>query len=298
MSPALPDDRSTAPAGRERQQRNDQMSLSINRPSQADAGLSSVQNADARLSAAVQKLSSGRRITHAAVDPAGAAVANRLQAALRSYESVTRGIQDGVSLIQTAEGGLSSMQDMAGRIKELAVQAGNGTLSPEDRSAIQTEVDSLTAEIDRVARDTEFNQRKLLDGGSGAGNGITVPTSLDGTGSVVEIEDSQAAALGLAGLDVSSPAGAQAAMTAADSATQAISTRRASLGAFENAFTSSISRVQVAAENTAAAESRIADADIAREVVAATAARIQRDFAIAVQTQSTQNAGSVLRLVQ
>jgi len=274
------------------------VSPTINRLSQTDAGLSAVHGADARFTAATQRLSSGRRITQAAADPAGASVASWLQAELRSFDTVARGIQDGVSLIQTADGALGSMHDMVGRVRELAVQASTGTLSSDDRSAIQTEIDGLTAEIDRVARDPEFDQRKLLDGGSGPGTGITVPTSADDTGSVVEIEDARAATLGLIGLDVSDPAGALAAMSAADSATQAISARRASLGAFENAFTSAIGRVQVAAENTAAAESRIADADVAREVVEATAARVQRDVALAVQTQSAQNAGSVLRLVQ
>ncbi len=264
------------------------MSLSINANQGSDHSLRSLDDATQRLAEASKQLGSGKRIGSAADDPAGLSIATRLTAELKSLDAVQRGIQDAVSLAQTAEGALAGTSDDVGRIRELAVQASNGTLSDADRSAIQAEVDQIVAGIDRTAQQTEFNGQSLLNGDIGSGSGVPVATSSDGSGESVEVEDSSAAALGLSGIDVSNVAGAQAAIAAADSA----------LGAVENRFAAAIRQVQVASENTAAARSGIEDADIAKAVAHQVAARIQQDFAIAVRAQLNQNQGSVFRLLE
>ncbi len=260
--------------------------------------LRGLQDADRRLSEATNKLSSGRRITNAGDDPAGLSKAKKLAAELASFDTLQRGIQDGVSLAQTADGTLDSTQGHVQRIRELATQAANETLSDEDRGAIQREIDEHVAEIDRIAQQTQFNGRDLLNGDIAAGSGLNIATATDGSGTAVEVEDSGAAALELDDVDVTTQAGAQAAIQSADAATEAVSSRRSALGATMNRLQSSINSVRVAAENTAAARSRIEDADIAREVTSQVAARIQRDFAVAAQAQLNQNQGSVLRLLE
>ena len=287
----------TAPAWKAGGTDGTAMALRISGQSGSDHALRGLQDANQRLHEASQKLSSGRRLTHAGVDPAGLSIAKRLAAEQASFDTLQRGIQDGVSLVQTAESALGGVQDQVSRIKELATQAANGTLSDGDRAAIQQEIDQIVAEIDRSAQQTEFNDQRLLNGDIGAGSGVNVATGTDGTGHTVEVEDSGAAALGLAGLDVTSGAGAQAAISAADTATETVSSRRSALGADQNRLVASIRQVQVASENTAAARSRIEDADVAREATVQIAARIQRDQAIAVRAQLNQNQGSVLRLL-
>ena len=274
------------------------MSLSIDPNKGSDHSLRSLDDAAQRLGEASKQLSSGKRINSAADDPAGLSIATRLTAELKSLDAVQRGMQDAVSLAQTAEGALSGTSDDVARIRELAVQASNGTLSDADRSAIQAEVDQIVAGIDRTAQQTEFNGQSLLNGDIGSGSGVPVATSSDGSGETVEVDDSSAAALGVSGIDVSNVAGAQAAIDAADSAATAVQERRSALGAVENRFAAAISQVQVASENTAAARSGIEDADIAKAAANQVAARIQRDFAIAMRAQLNQNQGSVFRLLE
>ena len=187
------------------------MSLSIDANKGSDHSLRSLDDAAQRLGEASRQLSSLKRISSAADDPAGLSIATRLTAELKSLDAVQRGIQDAVSLAQTAEGALGGTSDDVARIRELAVQAANGTLSDADRSAIQAEVDQIVAGIDRTAQQTEFNGQSLLNGDIGPGSGVPVATSSDGSGETVEVEDSSAAALGLSGIDVSNVAGAQAA---------------------------------------------------------------------------------------
>ncbi len=274
------------------------MPLRINEQSGQAATLRHAQGANDKLSEALKRMSSGRRITDAGDDPTGLSIARKLAAEAASQGTLQRGIQDGISLAQTGDAALGSVGDDVARIRELALQAGNGTASPEQRAAAQAEIDQLRDDIDRVASDTEFNGRALLNGDTGPGSGAHVATGTDGSGTSVEIEASSSSALGLDSVDVTTEAGAQAAVAAADSAADQVQSRRSALGATQNSFAHAIRQVSVAAENTEAARSRIEDADMAREVSNQVAARIQRDAATAAQSQLDQSRGSVLRLLE
>ena len=260
--------------------------------------LSSIRQSIDDASRANRNLASGNRINQAADDAAGLSMAENLAARIRSFDAAQRNVQAGVSLAQTAEGGLSSIQQGVQRIRELAVQASNGTLGTEDRQAIQAEINEITAEIDRTATQTEFNGRQLLEGSSGGANAVQITSGIEGETANVDVADVRTAALGLANIDVTSQAGAQAAVAATDTASQQLSETRAEVGAQQNALRRVSNRLGTAAINEAAAESRIRGADIAAESTRRASAQIRTQFGIAVQAQQNQNRGSVLRLLE
>lgn len=259
--------------------------------------LASLRDAGNQVSRTSRNLASGRRINQAADDAAGLVIAEGLRARIRSFEAAQQNVQAGVSLAQTAEGGLNAIQEGTQRIRELAVQAGNGTLTDQDRAAIQGEVNEIRAEIDRTATQTEFNGRQLLNGAAGGANAVQIAVGIEGETTPININDTRAAALGLDTIDVTTQAGAQAAVTAADQAITQISQTRAEVGATQNALVRTSNRIGTAVVNEAAAESQIRDADIAAETTQRTAALIRGRAALAVQSQQGQNRGSVLRLL-
>jgi flagellin len=209
----------------------------------------------------LEQLSSALRLNRAADDAAGLAIAERLRTAVRELEQESSNFQSGISLAQTAEGGLAAQSDIVGRARELAVQASNGTLTEEQRAVINEEAQQLVQQIDDTAHNTEFNETGLLDGS-------TPSINLDAGGSVqVNLEESTAASLGIAGVDLSTQAGAAAAIEALDDAAQTISTNRANLGAQQNRLSSAIAQREISAQNAIEAESRIRDLDIARATI-------------------------------
>ncbi len=214
-----------------------------------------------RLGRGLEQLSSALRINRASDDAAGLAIAERLRTALRELDQESSNFQSGISLAQTAEGGLAAQGEIVGRVRELAVQASNGTLTDEQRAAINEEAQQLVQQIDDTAQNTEFNETGLLDGS-------TPSVNLDAGGSVqVNLEESTAASIGITGVDLSTQAGASAAIEALDDAAQTISTNRANLGAQQNRLSSAIAQREVGAQNAAEAESRIRDLDIARATI-------------------------------
>lgn len=240
------------------------------------------------------KIAAGLRINSAADDAAGLAVAESLTTQYRGFDVATRNIQDFTSLAQTAEAGLSGIGDMTQRVRELSVQAANGTLTTEDRQLIQGEIDQLTQEIDRQAGSVEFNGQKLLDGSfngtaqSGANSGDTVGLNISSVNS---------ASLGLSGIDVTTQAGAQNAIGSATTAVNSLSTERASVGATINRLQSSENFSRIASENTLAAESRIRDADLAQELIGLTSAQIGQEAGTFGLAQSNINRQNVARLL-
>lgn len=270
------------------------MALRVNDDSNLLFSLRQSQINNSEIGKRLAKIASGLRINQASDDAAGLAVAENLSSQSRGLSVASRNIQDFTSLAQTAEAGLSEIQDMSQRVNELAVQAANGTLTTEDRQLIQTEINQITQEIDRQAASTQFNGQNLLDGTFsssahvGANPGETVNLSLSAVNS---------ASLGLSGIDVTTQAGANTAIGAAQGAVNSIATERADIGATVNRLQSTSNFVGAARENTVAAESRVRDADIAAELIGLTTAQVREQaglFSIAQGNINRQNATRIL----
>jgi flagellin len=249
-----------------------------------------------RLSGNFARLSSGLRIASASDDAAGLGISERMRAQIRSFGVAGRNAQDGVSLAQTAEGALQEVSNNLSRMRELAVQAANGTLTVADRATLDTEFQELVSEIDRIATQTTFNGLNLLDG-SAASLDIQVGVNSGETINVA-LADSTAATLNIDSLDVTSLANANAAMTALDLAVDTISGNRGTLGASQNRMTSAIASIATAKENLAAAESRIRDVDVALETADLTRNSILQQAAVSVLSQANMQPQLALSLLQ
>ncbi|MGD6817072.1 flagellin [Metabacillus sp. 113a] len=235
--------------------------------------LGSATNAQSK---SMEKLSSGLRINRAGDDAAGLSISEKMRGQIRGLEQSSRNAQDGISLIQTAEGALNESHAMLQRMRELAVQASNDTNTTDDRGAIQKEADQLAKDINRIAKDTQFNGQSLLTGAGGPnGDGtfafqvganesqqitLTVGDMTGGTGLSIAAGDTEADGA----IDISSDAAtATGAITTIDAAITKISGERSNLGAYQNRLEYAINNVDTSAENLTAAESRIRDVDYA-----------------------------------
>jgi flagellin len=244
----------------------------------------------------MEKLSSGLRINRAGDDAAGLAISEKMRGQIRGLEMAAKNAQDGISMIQTAEGALNETHAILQRMRELAVQAANDTNTTADRDEIQKEIDQLVNEIDRIGNTTEFNTQKLLSGGIngtyfqiGANNGQTITLS---------INDMRAAALGVDTLMVDTNANANSAITKIDAAISRVSSERSKLGAIQNRLEHTINNLGTAAENLTAAESRIRDVDMAREMMEFTKNNILTQAAQAMLAQANQLPQGVLQLLR
>ena len=252
------------------------------------------------VSKSLEKLSSGLRINRAADDAAGLAISEGLRSQVNGLNVAARNAQDGISVIQTAEGALTEVQSLLQRMRDLSVQAGSDSNNAASRTAIQTEIDALGLELTRVAASTNFNGIKLLDGSNasltfqvGAGNNaaqdqiavaLTNVTTIATAASAIDVETDAASRL--------------AAIGTIDTQIAAISTARAGYGAAQNRFESTINSLQVSAENLAAAKSRIADTDMAAEMVRYTASNILQQAGTAMLAQANQSGQGVLQLLR
>ncbi|MFC5735392.1 flagellin Hag [Cytobacillus gottheilii] len=297
---------------------------------------------------AMEKLSSGLRINRAGDDAAGLAISEKMRAQVRGLDQASRNAQDGISMIQTAEGALGETHNILQRMRELATQAANDTNVTVDRNEIQKEINQLTSEINRISNTTEFNTQKLLSGGAGTANGGT-GTSFTATFQIganqgqsmeIEIMNMSAAALGLEGdkgadatvgtsvealtendtvagakfsgngvtngtssaktasaLSVQSHDDATAAIKVINNAIETVSAQRSDLGSFQNRLEHTISNLNNSSENLSAAESRIRDVDMAKEVMEMTRANILGQASQAMLAQANQKPQSVLQLL-
>ncbi len=267
------------------------MGLSINGPGASDFGIRQVQRAAARLNAVNEQLSSLQRINRASDDAAGLAISEGLRSQVRQLNTEAAGIQSGVNFVQTAEGGLAAQSEAVGRLRELALQATNGTLSTEQRQALNTEAQQLIEEIGATADNTEFNGVRPLDGSA---DSIT----LDAAGSLeVQLQDSSVAALGLSGVNLSSQVGAAAALGQLDSAASAINESRAALGAQQNRFEIAIEERELTSQNLQEADSRLRDLDVARAFVERTRDDVLLKAGSAVLAQANVNRQLAARLL-
>lgn len=242
-----------------------------------------LSNVSERLSGNFARLSSGLRITSAADDAAGLGISERMRSQVRSFAQAGRNAQDGISLAQTAESALNEVGANLTRMRELAVQASNGTLSQEDRDAIDVEFQALDEEIDRIATQTTFNDINLLD--DTADLDIQVGIN-DGETIAVSTEDVQSATLGIDGLAVDSDTNATAALADIDAALQSVNTARGNLGASINRLSSAYRSIQATREGLSAAESRIRDVDVASESADLTRNSILQQAAVSIMSQA------------
>ncbi|MSR63047.1 MAG: flagellin FliC [Planctomycetes bacterium] len=254
-----------------------------------------LSNVSARLGGNFSRLSSGLRIATAADDAAGLGISERMRAQIRSLHQAGRNASDAVSLVQTAEGSLGELSANLVRMRELAVQSSNGTVSTGDRVVIDSEFQALIAEIDRVANDTTFNGVNLLDG-STANLSIQVGTEAGQTIDIA-LDDVTVATLGVS-TDLTTISNSQAALDLIDTAINAVSGLRGTLGATQNRFASTVQSIATTAENLASAESRIRDVDIASETADLTRNSILQQAAVSVLSQANVQPQIALSLLQ
>lgn len=245
----------------------------------------------------LEKLSSGMKINRAGDDAAGLAISEKMRGQIRGLEMAQKNALDGISLIQTAEGALQETHAILQRIRELAVQSANDTNQDEvDREAMQEEVNALLAEIDEIANRTEFNTQKLLSGGFTGKKfhiGANTGQSID-----VEIAKMSTSGIGVNGLSIATQADADAAIATIDNAINQVSTQRAKLGAIQNRLEHTINNLGASQENLTAAESRIRDTDMAKEMMAFTKNSILTQAAQAMLAQANQVPQGVLQLLR
>ena len=245
-----------------------------------------------------EKLSSGYKINRAADDAAGLAISEKMRRQVRGLTQASANAQDGISMVQTAEGALNEVHDMLQRMNELAVKAENGTLTSVDRGYVDKEVQQLISEINRVASTTTFNEQNLLDGTfQTTACDLQVGAEVNQTISF-NINKMTASGLGVSGKAADTVANANALNTAVKTAIKNLSTQRSNLGAVQNRLEHTINNLDNVVENTQAAESRIRDTDMATEMVKYSNNNILAQAGQAMLAQSNQANQGVLSLLQ
>ncbi|MFB5086126.1 flagellin [Psychrobacillus sp. PGGUH221] len=262
-------------------------------------GLSIIRNMNAQWAIAnksMERITSGYRINRAADDPAGLAISEKMRAQIRGLGQAARNIQDGISLVQTAEGALNETHSILQRMRELSVQAANDTLTDNDREQLGIEFEELKKEITRISTDTEFNTKKLLDGSqsslkiqAGANAGQHIELTFGNMGAV---------SIGVNDLSISTREKADEAIGELDKAINKVSSERSRMGAYTNRLEHAYNNAVNMEENLTAAESRIRDADIAKEMMALTKANILMQAGQYVLRLHMQQAQSILQLLK
>jgi flagellin len=237
---------------------------------------------------AIQRIASGKQILTAGDDPAGLSVAMTMESQFRGIAREIANRQDEISLVQTAEGGVSQITEAVQRMRELSIQAANGTLTDSDRQAIQLEINQLNEHVNMVSTNTEYNTKKLLDG--------TLEVSLQ-NGSKLKVPNMASAALGTSGINVTDTSGANAAIGQADQAINTTVSQRAEFGAVINGISAEVSSLNQQMLDTMAAQSRIADADMAAQIIELSKTQLQSQAAISVFRTDDAMRGQVLKLL-
>ncbi len=249
----------------------------------------------------LEQLSSGSRINRAGDDAAGLAISENLKAQIRGLGQAERNAQDGISLVQIAEGALSEVGNIMIRLRELAVQAASDTIGPTERKFLNVEFEQLLSEVDRIANSTEFNRVPLLNG-TGSVFDIQIGTRNDPLSDRLTFDASSAdvnvAALGLNLASVSDKISAQNSLAAIDQSIQTVSGIRADFGALQNRLQSTINNIQVSSENLSAANSRIRDTDIAAATSELTRTNILMQAGTSVLAQANQSTTNAISLIQ
>jgi flagellin len=245
-----------------------------------------------------RRLSTGLRISTAADDAAGLAISERLRSQVRSLDQAKRNANDGISLVQTAEGALNEVSSILTRLRELAIQSSNGSVSNQDKETLDQEFQSLVSEVNRIGRSTEFSGIKLLDGSASS---VSFQVGLGTTSGIdtlsVSLSPALSTTLSLNSLDIGSGGATTTAITNIDAAINSISALRGTLGAVQNRLGITISNLSITTENLTAAESRIRDVDVAYETAMLTRNSILQQASISVLAQANVQPQSALRLL-
>ena len=255
-----------------------------------------LQNSTNMFGKSMEKLSSGLRINRAGDDAAGLAISEGLKSDIRALDQASRNASDGISMIQTAEGALDEVSNILLRMKELAEQSMNGTLSDTDRGFLNSEYSALSSEIDRIAASTEFNSVGLLDGGLDVDIQVGIGTTANDRVDVVLGTNMNASGIGLSAAITAATAAATA-MGEIDSAIESVVTARGSFGALQNRLETSIRNINMTSENLSAANSRIRDVDVAQESSSMTSYQILQQAGVSMLAQANMTTGLAMSLL-
>jgi len=267
------------------------MSLRVNTNVEAFNAHRNLSATSTALSKSMEKLSSGLRINRAADDAAGLAISEGMRAQIRGTAQASRNAQDGISLVQTAEGSLNEMHSILQRIRELAVQFGNGTLSTSDQAKITAEVAQLTAELVRIRDSSTFNGIALF----GATTATTVTLQVGANGNIDAANNTNRIGVNLVALNFTT---VSMDVSQIDTAISSVSQARSDLGAVQNRLEHAVANLGVYEENLTASESRIRDVDVASEMVNFTRLQILSQSGTAMLAQANQSAQGVLSLLR
>ena len=273
--------------------------VTINSNYAAAFAANSAKQVSSGLDSAMEKLSTGKRINYASDDAAGQALATRLTAEIQGMAVASRNAADGQSMLDTADGALQETQSILLRMRELAVQAGNGTMATDDQAALDKEFQALDDEVNRIATKTTWAGTNLLDQTGGATGvfkfqvGVKASETID-----VTIGKMDSATLSINSLEVTDSTKSNAAITALDAAMKTVATERANLGAFSNRLESTITNVNQIGVNLAASKGRIEDADFAKETGNLAKGQILQQAATAMLAQANASQGTLLTLIQ
>lgn len=272
------------------------MAMVINTNTMAINAQRNLSKTSSSLSTSMARLSSGQRITAAKDDAAGLAISEKMKAQIRGMAQAERNANDGISLVQTAEGAMDEISGMLIRMRELSVQAANGTTDSAQKGFLDNEYQELTAEISRIADSTEFNGTSLMNGATDIT--LQVGAGTDSNSQItVSMTDVTASGLGVAGGDISTASGALTAVDDLDAAITTLSEQRGALGAAQNRLSSTVRNLATTRENLSASNSRIRDVDVADESVKMTRAQILMQAGTSVLAQANQVPSMALSLI-
>ena len=277
------------------------MALTVNTNVTALSAANTLNSTQGALSQTLARVSSGLRVTRAADDAAGSAVAANLSTKARSGMQAIRNANDGISVIQTAEAATKEVVSILDRMRELAVQSSSETLDDGERAYIDTEFTELSAEVERIAQSTEFNDIELTNG---TNSSISVQVGIGGTSTSqidVTLGSLEASELGVdtssSGVDLSSASSAQSAIATIDTALDTVNSMRADLGASQNRLESSVNNMTAYVESLMSASSRIVDADYAHETAEMTRLQVMQQAGVAALGQARSMNTSVISLL-
>lgn len=262
-----------------------------------------LQSSQASMNSSLEKLSSGKKINRAADDASGLAISEKMTSQINGLDQATQNAQNGISLIQTAEGALNETTAIIQRMRTLAVQSRNDTNTNSDRAQTQKEVTQLLAEVNRIANTTQFNTKNLLDGSlSGANKGLVFQIGAN-QGQVLSVNvgnmrTSAAQGLAISAVSVGTASAASKAISLLNNALSRVSSQRASLGAVQNRLTHTVNNLEVASENLSAARSNLQDTDMAKEMANYSKQQVLIQSGTAMLAQANQSSQSVLKLLQ
>jgi flagellin len=271
----------------------------INTNAAANAAVRYLNLNAAQESSSLSKLSSGSRITSASDDAAGLAISTRISSDVTTLQQAATNASQANSILQTADGGASNISDILARMKSLASESASGTTTDSSRAYINSEFTQLTSEIDSIASGTRYSNQSLLDGTSVfSGAGVTVLVGSSSTDTIsVALTSLKASALGVSTLNVTTQLGANAALTALDSAIDTVSAARASIGAQESRFNFSADSISTQTQNLQSANSAIKDVDIAAEQAKLSSAMVKTQAAVSAEAAANQMPQYLLKLL-